>query len=190
VSHRPAQLLAPLGVVGMGAAAAIGGTPPVGAAAWLGIGAMLALGLRQPPTPLVSRTEELERHIMRCRRRAEPAWVLVARIIAPARTAPHELPGCFRVTDSVNVVRFAHGYELSGVFDADGLDREALERRLRAAAGTMSAELAWTQFPDDGVTLQVLLDSARAALPGSAGGDPSLIVPPVLDSAHAPVEGQ
>lgn len=190
MKRRPTRLLAPLGLVGLSAAVVVGGTPLAGAVAWLAVGAMLALGLSPASAPQDSGAEELERHLMRCRRRGEPASVLVARLSSPARLAPAELAGCFRLTDSVAVTRAPRGYELSGVFDDNSLDRDALERRLRAATGSMSAQLAWTRFPDDGVTLRVLIDRARAALPASSGGDPSLIVPAaVLDGAQAPVEG-
>jgi hypothetical protein len=109
--------------------------------------------------------DELERHIMRCRRRQEPAAVLVVRFVAPGRISPQRLRACFRLTDSVAVTRTRYGYELVGVFDEDGLDRNALEWRLRCALDAPTTCVSWARFPDDGVTLETLLDDARAALP-------------------------
>lgn len=114
-------------------------------------------------------TDELERHIMRCRRRQEPASVLVLRIVAPARTGPAKLRACFRLTDSVAIARTRDGYELAGVFDEDEFDREALEWRLREALGGAAACVSWARFPDDGLTLEILLEGARAALPATVG---------------------
>src|SRR5437773_10888790 len=106
---------------------------------------------------------------MRCRRRQEPASVLVVRVVAPGRIGPQRLRACFRLTDSVAITRTRYGYELVGVFDEDQLDRQALEFRLRAALDGMATCVSWARFPDDGVTLQVLLEGARAALPAPIG---------------------
>ena len=116
--------------------------------------------------------DELERHIMRCRRRGEPASVLVARLPARSRIDPERVRDCFRLTDSVSVARVRDGYEIAGVFDEDGFERAGLERRLRAALDGIDARIGWMRFPDDGVTLEVLLESARAAVPAPAGSLP------------------
>jgi hypothetical protein len=113
--------------------------------------------------------DELERHIMRCRRRQEPASVLVVRVVAPGRIGPEWLRACFRLTDSVAIARTRYGYELKGVFDEDGLDRDALEWRLRAALDGMPTCVSWARFPDDGVTLEIVLERARVGLPVPAG---------------------
>ena len=113
--------------------------------------------------------DELERHIMRCRRRQEPASLLVVRVAAPGRIGPGRLRACFRLTDSVAITRTRYGYELVGVFDEDRLDRDALEFRLRTALDGMATCLSWARFPDDGVTLEALVDGARAALPEPIG---------------------
>jgi hypothetical protein len=111
--------------------------------------------------------DELERHIMRCRRRQEPAAVLVVRVAAAGRAGPERLRACFRLTDSVAIRRTRHGFELVGVFDEDGLDRDALEWRLRAVLGEIATSFAWSRFPDDGFTLDMLVEDARSALPMS-----------------------
>jgi hypothetical protein len=108
--------------------------------------------------------DELERHIMRCRRRQEPAAVLVLRVASAGRMSPDRLRASFRLTDSVAITRTRYGYELVGVFDEDGLDRDALELRLRSALGGIVTCVAWARFPDDGVTLDMLVGDARAAL--------------------------
>jgi hypothetical protein len=111
--------------------------------------------------------DELERHIMRCRRRQEPAAVLVVRIAAAGRIGPERLRACFRLTDSVAIRRTRHGFELVGVFDEEGLDRDALEWRVRSALGGIATRFAWARFPDDGFTLDMLIEDARSALPMS-----------------------
>jgi hypothetical protein len=112
--------------------------------------------------------DELERHIMRCRRRQEPASVLVARFVAPGRIATRRVLSCFRLTDSVTIARTRDGWEVAGVFDQDGFDRGGLERRLRAALDGTTPGVGWARFPEDGVTLELLLEGARAALPAPA----------------------
>jgi hypothetical protein len=109
--------------------------------------------------------DELERHIMRCRRRQESASVLVARFVASGRITPRRVLSCFRLTDSVTIARTRDGWEVAGVFDHDGFDRDGLERRLRAALDGTTAGVGWARFPEDGLTLQLLLDGARAELP-------------------------
>jgi hypothetical protein len=58
-----------------------------------------------------------------------------------------------------------HGKELVCVLDAAGLDREALERRLRAGFPYDDVRFGWSHFPEDGAALDVLLHMARAGLP-------------------------
>jgi hypothetical protein len=113
-------------------------------------------------------TDDLERHIMRCRRREEPASVLVARIAGSHRIPPRRLLECFRLTDSVTIARTRDGWEVAAIFDEDGFDRDGLERRFRAALAATPPSVAWARFPEDGVTLDALLASARAALPACA----------------------
>jgi hypothetical protein len=112
--------------------------------------------------------EELERHLMRCRRRDERASVLTARLRSTDGPAPQQLVACFRLTDSVWIRQTPHGYDVSGVFDDDGFDRGALEQRLRAMVRGADTRLGWARFPDDGVTLAALLDCAARASTGGA----------------------
>lgn len=127
---------------------------------------VLAAGLasRSPGTWL----EELERQLMRCRRRDEEAAVLVARMYG-WRGSSEGLLSSFRLTDSIGLRRFGCGVELVGVFERNRFDPSAVERRLRRMAGEAELRLAWAKFPQDGVTLQVLLEGARSDLPALAG---------------------
>jgi hypothetical protein len=106
---------------------------------------------------------ELERHMMRCRRREEPAALMLAHVPARSRSTSHRLACCFRLTDSVAVARVGRHCELVALFDDDDLDRAALQQRLRGAADVEPA-VAWARFPDDGVTLEALLLVARVRL--------------------------
>jgi hypothetical protein len=106
-----------------------------------------------------------ELHLARCRRRREPAWVLVARIDARDGVSCSELAAHLRVTDSVTLRRVRHGYELEGVFDHHELVRGGLEQRLRRVLPAASVHFGWARFPDDGLTLAVLLERARDAVP-------------------------
>jgi hypothetical protein len=117
---------------------------------------------------------DLQRDIMRCRRREETASVLVARLSRDARLGPGEIVACFRLTDSVAASRRGGSIELVAVFDDHGLEREGLERRLLAAARGARVELEWLRFPDDGVTLETLVARGRAALSARNGRRPAL----------------
>jgi hypothetical protein len=113
------------------------------------------------------RVDELELQLMRCRRRDEDAWVLVVRVSGRARTS--NLLARLRLTDTARETMTVHGKELVCVFDAAGLDREALERRLRAGLPYDDVRFGWSHFPDDGAALEVLQHAARAGLPRPTG---------------------
>ncbi len=129
---------------------------------------VLAAGLasRSPGTCLD--LEDLERQLMRCRRRDEEAAVLVARMYG-WRGSSEDLLTSFRLTDSIALRRFGCGVELVGVFERNRFDPSAVERRLRHMVGEAELHVAWASFPEDGVTLQVLLEGARSGLPALAG---------------------
>jgi hypothetical protein len=127
---------------------------------------VLAAGLasRTPGTCL----EDLERQLMRCRRRDEEAAALVARMYG-WRGSSEDLLASFRLTDSIALRRFGSGVELVGVFERNRFDPSAVERRLQHMVGEAELHVAWANFPQDGVTLQVLLEGARSGLPALAG---------------------
>jgi hypothetical protein len=140
-----------------------GGGERLGTAPWIGIGAALALSAGLSRSRDSAKLDECERHLMRCRRRGEPATVLVVRVQARRGIRPERLLRCFRLTDSVAVRRTRHGYEVQGVFDDAGLACEGLERRVRELTGPAEVSIGWARFPDDGVTLPVLVERAHAA---------------------------
>jgi hypothetical protein len=127
--------------------------------------------------------DELELHLMRCRRREESAWVLVARVAGRARVP--DLLARLRVTDSVRTQFNVHGKELACVVDAAGLDRSALERRLRAGLPNADVRFGWSHFPKDGAALDVLLHKARAGL-----ARPHAVVTPAAAVPSLEVEGK
>jgi len=132
----------------------------------------------------------LERHVMRCRRREEPAALMLARVPARGRATCHRLACCYRLTDSVAVARVGRHCELVALFDDDdALHSEILERRLRAAAGVEPA-VAWARFPDDGVTLDALLLVARMRLRGAVQQTSPLARPAALAAASGPTRGE
>jgi hypothetical protein len=129
---------------------------------------------------------ELERHVMRCRRREEAAALMLAAVPVRGRTTSHRLACCYRMTDSVAVARVGRHCELVALFDDDdGLDRGVLETRLHAAAGVEPA-VAWARFPDDGVTLDALLLVARLRLRGTVDEAGPLARPAALAAASGP----
>jgi hypothetical protein len=145
-----------------------GGGDRPGTVPSIGIGAALALSAGLSRSRDSAKPDERERHLMRCRRRGEPATVLVVCVQSRRGIRPERLLRCFRLTDSVAVRRTRHGYELQGVFDDAGLARDGLERRVRELTAPAEVSIGWARFPDDGVTLPVLLECAHpafAALP-------------------------
>jgi hypothetical protein len=116
--------------------------------------------------PVRRRVDELELHLMRCRRRNESACVMVAHV--ERGTRPYELLAHLRLTDSARIVTTLHGDELACVLDADGLDQGGLEARLKAAMPGREIRFGWSRFPEDGAALDVLLHEARAGLPRPA----------------------
>lgn len=127
---------------------------------------------------------ELELQLLRCRRREESAWVMVARVAGPAHVS--DLLGCLRLTDAARVEFNVHGKELACVLDAGGLDREALERRLRRGVPKADVRFGWSHFPEDGAGLDVLLHKARAGLPRPS----ALVTPPAAAVPSLEVESK
>jgi hypothetical protein len=116
---------------------------------------------------------ELQAHLARARRRGESVDVLVARLDDAAPLAARRLQSCLRVTDSSAFAPDRSGFELCAMVDRERLDRGALEARLRAiTAGPL--QIGWSRFPEDGLTLAVLVRQARAAClsPGPAESQP------------------
>jgi hypothetical protein len=92
-------------------------------------------------------------------------------MVAHVSGAAHvgDLLACLRLTDAARVEMTLHGKELACVLDAEGLDRHALECRLRGGMTAGEVRFGWSHFPEDGAALDVLLHLARAGLPRPAG---------------------
>jgi hypothetical protein len=124
---------------------------------------------------------DLQRQLMRSRRRGEDAAVLVARSKALPRAATEDLLGTLRATDGFEVATHGPATEIRAVLDASGLDRDAVERRVRSVTADTGTEFGWAQFPGDGVTLNVLIDHARKSLVPAAWDERN--AEPLMDSA-------
>ena len=114
------------------------------------------------PFPSPRLDSEPQRQLMRSRRRNEPASVIVVQATPPA--GPAQVWPSLRATDGFDVVSGRDGIELRAVLEDHGLDRRAFEERIRGVLGASDQRLGWASFPADGVTLEVLVDAARARL--------------------------
>jgi hypothetical protein len=130
--------------------------------AWIVGGGAIALASGLWPRsahPLPEVNGDLQRHLAWCRRREEPAHLLVVPLNAADDGDLAHLLESFRITDSVTLGRGADGSELYALLDAFSFDRQGLERRLAERLNGQS--LGWASFPEDGVTLQTLIEHAR-----------------------------
>jgi len=133
--------------------------------AWFAGMAALALAGGLFPRPAHVEAEvngDLQRHLAWCRRREEPAHLLLMPLDTTSDTELAYLLESFRITDSVTLGRGANGSELYALLDAFGFERQGLERRL---AGRLDGRsFGWASFPEDGVTLQTLVEHARTVM--------------------------
>lgn len=129
---------------------------------WVLAGALVAAVAASRGGPIVLRSHDLKRHIDWCRRRQEPAHVLVMSFAERDLTRPSTLMESFRLTDSVALTSRHGTCELQAVIDDHDFSRPGLERRLTDQIGT-AVKLGWATFPVDGVTLNVLTGAARHA---------------------------
>jgi hypothetical protein len=142
-------------------------------AACFGAGGALALmfvasGSRHHPDALYPARMQLAR----CRRSGRPADILV--VEAPASTSiaggrrtrrgATAVSSVLRVTDGVSMVPSLGGNGICAVLESDEGARSAIDQRLRSACGN-EIQLAWASSPDDGVTLDSLLEVALNRLP-------------------------
>lgn len=144
----------------------------VSEAACFGAGGALALMLmagssRHRPDPLYPARMQLAR----CRRSGQPADILVVELPASSSIAGgRQTRGCasaarvLRVTDGVSLVPSLGGDGLCAVLESDARARSAIDHRLRSACGN-EIRVAWASCPDDGVTLESLLEVALDRLP-------------------------
>ncbi len=166
---------------------ALGATAP--AWLWVFAGGLVALAVSRGGRVVAVHMNDLERHLSWSRRRAERATVLVARLGPNDVEDPVALVESFRITDSVSLRRTPRGYDLHAVLDEKELDREAVERRITDLTGPVGAappHYGWATFPDDGVTLDILLDLARRGVDGRrepvAPSRPRLVAVPAGDA--------
>ena len=112
---------------------------------------------RIAPPPLDS---DLQRALMRARRRDEDVAALVATAQKPPVADVAGVLGLLRVTDSHEIAMTDRRWELRAIFEGTAIDRAAIEKRLAEALPGL--RFGWADFPADGATLEVLLDQARA----------------------------
>jgi hypothetical protein len=149
-----------LGLVGVSEAACFGAG---GALAFV----LVASGARHHPDALYPARLQLAR----CRRSGQPADILVVELPASTSIAARRQTRRYataarvlRITDGVSMVPSLGGNGLCAVLESDGRARSAIEQRLRSACGD-EIRLAWASSPDDGVTLETLLEVALNRLP-------------------------
>ncbi len=140
--------------------------------AWVLAGILVAGVAAASERPLVSRSQDLQRHLDWCRRREEQAHVLVIHLPEAADDDERRVLEAFRLTDSVAITRYEGRRELHAVVDDHRLSREGLQRRVVQEVGP-NAQFGWAAFPEDGFTLDVLLDRAASELDGSDERSPA-----------------
>ena len=162
--HRAAALIGAV-VVSAAAAAFL---PPAGAAAVVAVAVLLLCG--RPVAAGDPRDHALRRHLAICRRREERALVLVASASGRRGSMTTDL----RISDSTVAVSRRGDSTLVAVLDGRELSRERITERLREAHG-QELKVGWATFPDDGLTLDALVEiaSARAGRASSAGTQPA-----------------
>jgi hypothetical protein len=135
--------------------------PTAAALVWIAAGAVVASAVelaRPQPRP---RMDDLRRHISAARRRDERADVVVFALPA-GNVADHaSLLASFRLTDSAALTHGGRSFDVEVVLDHAGLDRDGVERRITSQLATCPL-FGWATFPDDGVTLEALLETARS----------------------------
>jgi hypothetical protein len=106
---------------------------------------------------------ELERCLERCRRRGDPATVLVLEVPSDA-VAVRNLFRTVRVTDSFVIRRFRRRFEVCGLLEECDVARATIEARLASSLHGVRPRLGWASYPVDGLTLDALLEHARTSL--------------------------
>jgi hypothetical protein len=130
---------------------------------WVLAGGAVALLVSARDGHVVLRSHDLQRHLDWCRRRQEDAHVLVMRFDLSEVARPIRILESFRTTDSIAVHYIKGACELTAVLDDTGFSREGLERRITDSSDARF-RFGWASFPAQGVTLEALIDTARAQL--------------------------
>lgn len=105
----------------------------------------------------------LERCLERCRRRGDPATVLVLQVAADA-VAVRNLLRTVRVTDSFVIRRFSDRFEVYGLLEECDVARACIEARFAASLHGVTPRFGWASYPVEGLTLDVLLEHARTSI--------------------------
>ena len=140
-----------------------GASPEAPAWTWVLSGGLVALLVSARGGPVILRTHDLQRHLDWCRRREEKAHVLVMRFSLRDVPKPARVLDSFRTTDSIAIHLGQGVCEVQAVLDDQGFSREGVERRI-IEDNDASFRFGWASFPDDGVTLDSLMETARAEL--------------------------
>jgi hypothetical protein len=133
------------------------------AAAWVVAAASLSLLVRAQA--LMVRYEVApgpQLQLDRSRRRGEPASVLVVALPPNAADTRRALE-VVRITDALAVRQTAGQLQLYGVLEGVA-PRTIIEQRLAQAAGDVAPAFGWARFPEDGLTLEILVECAEHAL--------------------------
>jgi hypothetical protein len=105
----------------------------------------------------------LERCLERCRRRGDPATVLVLEVAADA-AAVRNLFRTVRVTDSFVIRRFRQRFEVLGLLEECDVARATIQARFAESLHGVTPRFGWASYPVDGLTLDVLLEHARTSI--------------------------
>jgi hypothetical protein len=157
----PSRLLTAIAMV----PAAVTGSGEV----WMWVASAVCIGLATSlvrPAPAATPTDpqsDLQRHLEWCRRREDAAHLLVVPFSNVEVPDPFQVLQCFRVTDSVALSRSTEGFELHALLDHKDFVREGLEIRLSESCGDRKY-FGWATFPEDGVTIQALLEHAKTGM--------------------------
>lgn len=130
---------------------------------WVVSGGIVALLVSARGGPVVLRSHDLQRHLDWCRRRDEKAHVLVMRFSLREVPKPVRILNSFRTTDSIALHYSGGVCELQAVLDDVGFSRAGVQRRI-VEDNEGSFRFGWAAFPDDGVTLDSLIELARDQL--------------------------
>jgi hypothetical protein len=161
------------------------------ALAWIAAGSLIAFAIGRDEHLGSDRMDDLRRRISAARRRDERVDVVVFTLAAVDLAGRASFLGSFRLTDSSSVHRVGGGLnEVVMALDHAGLERAGVERRIATQVG-MGPRFGWATFPDDGVTLEALLETARRRAhelgwPGPPGQQPSLVGTPKPVGAPKP----
>lgn len=145
-------------------------------AGWIAgaLGAAIALSHRAPLRGGDSEAD-LRREIERSRRAETPAAVFVANVADGKGVDAQHIRDTFRLADTVQVVHDAAGFHLRGVVtDLAEFCPTGLGERLELELGT-TVETGWARFPEEGMTLELLLERATADLHATDVDAPRLV---------------